>query len=484
MAINWDSIQPNPNGFAAGLGGIAEAFRARRERELRQKQMEMQAALEREQMAQQAANQGAIRQHEQARLASEEERARAKMEFDRQQAEQERNDKQLVRAQDTLPKVSDAFRAKRYSEAELLARGAGIAMMPEQRPQDPGQYRPQAPPQRPEGPVNIDAQPEDVDRQIQAREQYNRDNTNWIVNELDAEEEHGEKQRAFQEGKNAEPAFHLSYGGKPWAVLRGGEMQAANEAEGERVGSALGDTSQTPQGLVALQKYAAEMAKKAVASGAIKQEGAAAFAQHIIDNAEQRRIAEINANRPRGGDGWRKEHGEARLDVTEWTAAKNIAQTVFQNLGFKETQTRNRKFNNMADQLANPNAALDAMAAGTFVKEAQGGTGVISDADMEAFWNRIGGVTTRTSQWVQNVLDGTIEQGKRATVTAAVKWLASRAQQNLAEIRGTLEAQYETAPEALRKYGPGIVRSYFEAPQAAGKPAQDGKSVDSWLDSL
>ncbi len=166
--------------------------------------------------------------------------------------------------------------------------------------------------------------------------------------------------------------------------------------------------------------------------------------------------------------------GDKRLGLQEEAQARLLAKDVLSGLGFKEVQAQNRKFNDMAAAVsANPNAALDAVTAGSFVKMAQGGTGVISDSDMEQFWNRIGGVGDKSAQWVENVLSGKIDQDKRAKVAEAVKWLASQAGNNLKTIRGSMEYAFSKSPN-LSSYGAQMTGIYF--PEARQEATAGGKS--------
>lgn len=158
---------------------------------------------------------------------------------------------------------------------------------------------------------------------------------------------------------------------------------------------------------------------------------------------------------------------DARADEA---SARAAVKDIFNQFKFGEVQAQNRKFNDMAAQIAQPNAALDAATAGTWVKQAQGGTGVISDSDMEAFWNRIGGVTTRTSQWVENVLTGRIEPEKRAVVADAVKWLASRAGENLRTVKDAVDTQFSESP-TLGPFREQMLRTYFPEERARPRAA-------------
>ncbi len=186
------------------------------------------------------------------------------------------------------------------------------------------------------------------------------------------------------------------------------------------------------------------------------------------------------------------ERGDKRIAMAEEGGARQLAKDVLASYGFKEVQAQNRKFNDMASELgASPNAALDAVIAGTFVKQAQGGTGVISDSDMEAFWNRIGGVSDKSSQWVSNVLSGKIDPDKRAKVAEAVQWLAKQNGANLGVIQGAMTHAFANSKN-YSAYGDQMVGTYFPGarkakPDAAGSgaaPAAGGKPQNGHVITL
>lgn len=164
---------------------------------------------------------------------------------------------------------------------------------------------------------------------------------------------------------------------------------------------------------------------------------------------------------------------QAAADRGEEAAIDAITGKVFGQMGFKEVQVSNRKFNDMATQLTHKNAASDAVTAGSFVKMAQGGTGVVSDNDMEAFWNRIGGVTTRSAEWVSKVLSGQISPEKREIVSQAVKELAGRAQSNKAEIRENLKFRLDNSAFSHRR--DDVLGTYF--PEERSK-IEDARAID------
>jgi hypothetical protein len=160
-------------------------------------------------------------------------------------------------------------------------------------------------------------------------------------------------------------------------------------------------------------------------------------------------------------------------DRQEEAGLDGVVNKVFQNLGFKEIQAQNRKFNDMAAGLTKKNAALDAKTAGSWVKEAQGGTGVISDADMRQFWDRVGGWGIRTQEAVEGALSGQLGADKRRIVAEAVRELAARAQTNLQTVKESVRRRLETSAYAHRL--DDAMATYF--PEERSK-IDDARAID------
>lgn len=170
------------------------------------------------------------------------------------------------------------------------------------------------------------------------------------------------------------------------------------------------------------------------------------------------------------------ERGDKRIAMSEEGGARQLAKDVLSEYGYKGTLGQTLKFNDMAGQLAaSPNAALDAVIAGTFVKQAQGGTGVLSDSDMEQFWNRIGGVTDRTDTWVKRVLSGQIDQDKRAKVAEAVQWLAKNNAQKLRGVQDAMTYAFSNSKN-YAGYGDQMIGTYFPGARKA-KPSSGGAAA-------
>ncbi len=226
-------------------------------------------------------------------------------------------------------------------------------------------------------------------------------------------------------------------------------------------------------GLTGAQATGAERAAVTNSNG---QEDAQVFTAGQADKfqqtaADKNRLGAARIAAKGTGKSSTAERGDKRLALQEEGAARQLAKDVLSNYGFREVQANNRKFNDMAATVStDPNAALDAVTAGSFVKMAQGGTGVISDSDMEAFWNRIGGVEDRSGQWVSNVLSGKITPEKREKVAEAVKWLGARAGQNLGDIQGAMDYAFKSSKN-LSGFGDQMTGTYFSG---ARKPAAAG----------
>jgi hypothetical protein len=192
-------------------------------------------------------------------------------------------------------------------------------------------------------------------------------------------------------------------------------------------------------------------------------------------DVNNRRLTAAMGNRVTHDDPF-KGRAAARGDEA---ALDGVTNKVFGNMGFKEVQVSNRKFNDMAANISKPNAALDAVSAGSFVKMAQGGTGVVSDSDMEQFWNRIGGVKERSAQWIQNVMSGQIAPEKRAIVGQALRELAARANQNLGEIKEALRYRLANSPFADRAND--VLGTYFPAERSK---IEEGRRVGRARDRI
>lgn len=212
---------------------------------------------------------------------------------------------------------------------------------------------------------------------------------------------------------------------------------------------------------------AAQLAKLYVANGMSPIDAAKLAGEQAVTLAGQasaRRNADVAGARGAARAG----QGADRLELSKGTYAWDKASKVLQQFGAKELILQDRKYADMLASLTtNPNAALDAAAAGQWVKLAQGGTGVISDSDMETFWHKIGGVGTKVEGKIQELINGQIASGKRQVVAEAMQWLASRARSNLANIKGNLRTAMENDPNVTPEMRTAILRTFGAEPSKA-----------------
>lgn len=181
------------------------------------------------------------------------------------------------------------------------------------------------------------------------------------------------------------------------------------------------------------------------------------FEKELARDTQVDLAADANASRERAAALRRKGAGSGKkgdkLDLQLETATDGIVQKVLMNTGYKEAAVQNRKFNDMAATIAGAkdNAALSAATAGQWVKQAQGGSGVISDSDMNIFWDRIGGKLSpvQFDQLINNYTSGKLAPGKHAIVSDAIRSLAGQAQSNLDAIAGQIKTRLEPIGAAV-----------------------------------
>jgi hypothetical protein len=239
-----------------------------------------------------------------------------------------------------------------------------------------------------------------------------------------------------------------------------GSTARPGDADGESYAKMLGAQVRgrglsLQQGTAAWNDYLKTGRKMAFESG-----------ENQLDRESRERAAAMRAEAA-GKNPFRQASGDRAEEAT----LDAMTEKVFTKLGFKEIQAGNRKFNDIAAQLTQRNAALDSKTAGTWVKEAQGGTGVISDQDMNQFWGTIGGWAGRSTDAVQRALDGQLGDEKRKIVAEAVQWLAGRAQFNLKQIEDALSRRFDASRFGHRKEG--IMRTYFPNWQPEAAPQGD-----------
>lgn len=182
----------------------------------------------------------------------------------------------------------------------------------------------------------------------------------------------------------------------------------------------------------------------------------------------------------RGGPKASDVRGDKRLDVQIENGARVFAQSILSETGFKAELGKVRQFSDIGRGLESGNALSDAAAKGTFVKIAQGGTGVISDSDMNTFWHKAGSLGVRGEDQVMSALNGKMGEEKRQLLKEAVRDLAMSAQRNMDGIRQQFRSGFARSKN-YADYGSQMEETYFgpdpNAPKdqqqaAPGSPAQ------------
>ena len=222
-----------------------------------------------------------------------------------------------------------------------------------------------------------------------------------------------------------------------------------------------------------IARYLADT-KALLASDAIKPSEVGAWIQKMyatdVDADSRVRAA---AARPRSDSNeWRRDQGERHLSQDEEVKAFALAERVLKAGRYEESRVKNNDFNDMATKLAIGNAALDTSVAGSWVKQAQGGSGVLSDQDMDQFWKKIGSATLRTEAEIDQFFNGKMSDAKRKVVGAAVHDLARLTQQKLDKIQADMEWQFKTSPN-FGGYKDQVIGSYFPSYRAKVTTVQD-----------
>lgn len=269
--------------------------------------------------------------------------------------------------------------------------------------------------------------------------------------------------RAQQPAHDQSLRYNLQFPGGQSVSIDPREQKRAEQAEKETTAKRYEDAAATEPDPTVRSQYmrtAAMMragmsnADKAGITNVVTQQDSQEFKHgeamtHDMTAEQKHEIGMRPRAAPGGGDerGWRGEDSRDRLDIQRGGYAQGLTAKTLTRMGFTELQLGARKFNNMAEKLAsNPNPALDATIAGEFVKQAQGGTGVISDNDMQVFWDNIGGIGVKTWQHVQKIINGEIEPEKRAFVMGAVKKIASITAGNLDTVGRALDTVHRGDP--------------------------------------
>ena len=196
---------------------------------------------------------------------------------------------------------------------------------------------------------------------------------------------------------------------------------------------------------------------EAVRSGALPPDKDAIYekwmarAQHLEDQANSTaRSRMAAANRPKAGvvDTQRG----LNIEQEYWDAADKT----FKTLGGAAMVKDRAKLEEMAGHVAGAahNAALASVVAGGFTKYAQGGSGVISDADLMFFWQKLGGIAARTKQSIENLLTGNLTPDIQEQVDGALKQMVQAAKTREIKIGRAIETRISSMQGGRERVGP------------------------------
>lgn len=215
-----------------------------------------------------------------------------------------------------------------------------------------------------------------------------------------------------------------------------------------------------------------------------------------LERAEKEVLGRMNAERPRGGNYHPPDPGGFKAADD---AARDL-ELILRNSGYRQATNSLFKYQTMASNLAKHEPALDIATSGAFVKEAQGGTGVVSDSDYNVFWKKIGSPTDRVEDYVTAALSGKMGEAKRAEVSAAVKELAAASARHLEGIyakaavrmarhgengQNWLDTMFGQRPENAGNRGAGGSREQAASERTVvrtGRRKSDGRTVVEYSD--
>lgn len=359
-----------------------------------------------------------------------------------------------------------------------------------QNPLEPPPYGREPPPQ--EAPRAAPPQPEPDPNAVEETTQA-----------LDFIDEQGrdDVNRTQRQARDASVQYEVGFPGGQTARIDPREQRRADRLEKEEAAKRYEDAALSePDPMVRAQymRVASQMRAgmggqdKASVNNVATQEDAQAFKDEQGDKHDMTATQKHEIGmRPRAAPqssaaAARLGQADERNEIQRAQYAQGLTKETLGRYGFSELQLSSRKFNNMAEKLAaNPNPALDATIAGEFVKQAQGGTGVISDNDMNVFWGRIGDLQTKSWQRVHDIIDGRIEPEKRRLVLEAVKSIARITAGNMDNIGRAVSTKLQTdtvigkggsheepkfREQALDSYFPGL-RARLDAEEAGGSAA-------------
>ncbi len=137
------------------------------------------------------------------------------------------------------------------------------------------------------------------------------------------------------------------------------------------------------------------------------------------------------------------EEKEGKVLAEAESKFETATRGVFNQAGFKDLQKVSHSIRETLDLIDKGGAGAKPIVLGRFVRLGQG-PGVLSDKDMPVFWNRIGGVITRTWDAVQDALRGNMGRDKQALVTQALIELARSTKRRYAEVEGMMTERFST----------------------------------------
>lgn len=177
-----------------------------------------------------------------------------------------------------------------------------------------------------------------------------------------------------------------------------------------------------------------------------------------------------------------------------WEAADKVWKDLGGAANWKDQSKVNEMLSNITG--ATDNAALASLVAGSFTKYAQGGTGVISDADLKYFWQKIGGLGLRAEQLLADYSSGNLAPDKKRILADAMKGLVSASQRTEARIGTAVENRLHAMPGGdayIEQYLKTKTPSYYQTwvknqggVRGGGAPGAklSNEEINSYLDWL
>jgi hypothetical protein len=147
--------------------------------------------------------------------------------------------------------------------------------------------------------------------------------------------------------------------------------------------------------------------------------------------------------------------------ITPAQESDDIARDVkdyLQATGYRATMGEAEGYRKMLRMAQANNAFTDRALIGMWVKMAQGGSGVLSDSDIEQFWTKAGSPADRTENYIAQALDGRLGDERRQQVRAAIRELAAVGEAHMnARYQGVVEILAGRPRDKARRY----LRAYF-----------------------